>query len=235
MKNLLIVAVVIALLVFGKRWLDGETSSSLVSVTLRNPYPQSSPLYPASQGFVDSINADARLKSRFAGVFTKRGLYSEMRAALQRGARSLDGPVLVGAMTAMARALPHMDEHSCAESFRERDTFDEQLSQSVHDAMEQIDPIYHAALMRFYLEALKAEVADAPERAIDKDELTIAMNNLGSQFQGEFANRFVAAMSNKSGASDADLCWAGKTLLHSVTQMEGRDREVLSRWGLGGK
>jgi len=234
MKKLLWAAVAVVLIVMGVRWAKGDSPLSLVTVKVQNPYPPSSPLYPARQQFVDGINADPKLRDRFSGTFTRRGLYSEVTTALRRGARSLDGPVLVGATTAMARALPHLDTHSCAQAFRERDTFGSELSAKMRDAFEQIPPSQHARLMDFYLKALKAEVNDAPEKPIDRDALQSALRNLGDQYQGEYAQRFVNAMGNKAAASDEDLCWAGTTLLHGVTLMGDRDREVLSRWGIAG-
>ena len=234
MKTLLWIVAVVVVVVLGKRWVDGDTPLSLVSVEVKNPYAPSSPLHPASQRFVDGINADPRLKSRFSGVFTSRGIYSEISTALKRGAKSLDGPMLVGATTAMARALPLLDTHSCAQSLRERETFDEALSAKMRGAFEQVSPRHHAALMAFYLQALKAEVDNAPERPIDEAALRAALNNLGGQYQGQFAERFVNTMRDKAAAADEDLCWAGKTLLHGVTLMGERDREVLSRWAISG-
>ena len=172
MKKLLLILGLLAVSMYAWKWAHGDTSLSLVQVEFKNPNPPSSPLYPASQEFVAGVNADPKLRSRFAGTFTKSGLYSEMRTALKRGAQSLDGPV---------------------------------------------------------------EVNDAPIKPLDESELRSALNNLGSQYQGEFAKRFSAAMQSRATASDEDLCWAGKTLLHGITLMDGRDREVLSRWGIAGK
>ncbi|MEJ7746130.1 MAG: hypothetical protein WKF61_05135 [Luteimonas sp.] len=235
MKKLFWIAVVIALLVFGKRWMDGDTSLSLVTVDVKNPYPSSSPLHAASQRFVDGINGDPRLKSRYSGVFTQRGLYADIKTALARGAKSLDGPVLVGATTALSRSLPHLDTHSCAQVFRERDTFDKALSARMKTALEQIPPAHHAALMDFYLKALVAEADNAPERPVDQAQLKSALTNLGQQYQGRFAQRFADAMGNPANAADEDLCWAGTTLLHGITLMGPNDRQVLSRWGIAGE
>ena len=234
MKKLLLAIVLVAAAVAAVRWARGDSPLSLVTARVRNPYAPSSPLYAASQSFVDGVNADPKLRDRFAGTFTRRGLYAEVCTALQRGARSLDGPVLVGATTAMARALPHLDTHTCAEAFREHDTFDAERSAKLQEAFEQISPTQHAHLMAFYLEALKAEAYDAPVKPIDEEQLQSALRNLGDQYQGEYAQRFVSAMRDKGSASDEDLCWAGTTLLHGVTLMGDRDREVLSRWGLAG-
>jgi hypothetical protein len=234
MKKLLLAACAVVVVVMGVRWVKGDSPLSLVTVKVENPYPRTSPLYAASQRFVDGVNADPKLRDRFSGVFTKRGLYAEVTTALRRGARSLDGPVLVGATTAMDRAMPHLDTHTCAEAFRVHDTFDAERSAKMRDALEQISPMQHAHLMDFYLQALKAEVDDAPVQALDQDALQSALRNLGDQYQGEYAQRFANAMRDKAAASDEDLCWAGTTLLHGVTLMGDRDREVLSRWGLAG-
>jgi hypothetical protein len=234
MKKLLLAACAVVLVVMAVRWAKGDSPLSLVTMKLVNPYPPSSPLHDASQQFVDGINADPKLRDRFSGVFTRRGLYAEVNTALRRGARSLDGPVLVGAVTALDRAVPHLDTHSCAEVFRERDTFDEALSAKMRGAFEEISPTQHAHLMTFYLEALRAEVSDAPTKPLDQEALQSALHNLGDQFQGPYAQRFASTMGNKGAASDEDLCWAGTTLLHGVTLMGNGDREVLSRWGLAG-
>ena len=235
MKKLLLILGLLAVSMYAWKWAHGDTSLSLVQVEFKNPNPPSSPLYPASQEFVAGVNADPKLRSRFAGTFTKSGLYSEMRTALKRGAQSLDGPVLVGATTAMARAIPHLSTPMCARMFRDGDIPDKQSSEQVKQAFEDISPTHYSNLMRFYLLALKAEVNDAPIKPLDESELRSALNNLGSQYQGEFAKRFSAAMQSRATASDEDLCWAGKTLLHGITLMDGRDREVLSRWGIAGK
>jgi hypothetical protein len=235
MKKLLVVAAMLIVAIYAWKWAHGDTSLSLVQGEFKNPYPPSSPLYPATQEFVAGVNADDRLRSRFAGTFTRRGLYAEMRTALKRGAQSLDGPVLVGATTAMARAVPHLSTQMCARMFRDRDVPDKALNDEVSRAFEEISPTHYSRLMRFYLLALKAEADDAPIRPVDEAALRSALNNLGSEFQGEFAQRFVAAMQSRESASDEDLCWAGKTLLHGITLSDGSDRELLSRWGIAGK
>lgn len=235
MKKLFYVAALIVVAVYAWKWIHGDTSLSLVQVEFKNPYPPNSPLYPATQEFVAGVNANDKLRSRFAGTFTKRGLYSEMRTALKRGAQSLDGPVLVGATTALARAVPHLSTPMCARMFRDSDLPDPELNEQVSQAFGEISPTHYSRLMRFYLLALQAEVSDAPIKPLDEAALHSALNNLGSQYQGEFAQRFSAAMQSRQSASDEDLCWAGKTLLHGITLMDGSDREILSRWGIAGK
>lgn len=235
MKTLLWIVALVGLAVLGQRWLSGESSLSLVTADVVNPHAPGSPLHAASQRFVDGINADPRLKQRFAGVFTRRGLYAEVNTAVKRGAQSLDGPLLVGATTAIARAVPHLDTHSCAEVFRERDTFDEALSAKARAAFEEISPSHHARLMEFYLQALRAEVDNAPIRPVDQAVMESALKNLGSNYRGQEAERFMQAMGNPRAASDEDLCWSGKTLLHAITLASPRERELLSRWGMAGR
>ncbi|MDQ3039562.1 MAG: hypothetical protein M3R16_07185 [Pseudomonadota bacterium] len=235
MKKLLYFAALVVVLIYAWKWARGDTDMSLVQVEIKNPYPATSPLYAASQEFVAGVNANDKLRSRFAGTFTKGGLYSEMRTALKRGAQSLDGPVLVGATTAMARVVPHLSTPMCARMFRDNDVPDPELNEQVSQAFAEISPAHYSRLMRFYLMALQAEVSDAPIKPLDQAALRSALNNLGSQFQGEFGQRFTSAMQSRESASDEDLCWAGNTLLHGITLMEGSDREILSRWGMAGK
>lgn len=235
MKKLLLLAALALAAVYGWKWLHGETSLSLVRMEARNPYPAASPLHGAAQAFVDGVNSDEAVRARFAGVFTKRGLYSELRTALARGAKSLDGPVLSGATTAMARVVPHLPRPMCARLFREHTGPDQELSDAVATAFGEISPRHYANLMDFYLQALKADAHDAPQRPLDQEALRMAMGHLGDTFQGEFAQRFVITMQARGAASDEDLCWAGSTLLHGVTLMGDQDRDVLSRCTLGGK
>ena len=235
MKKLLLIVAIVGLLVLGKRWLDDESPLGLVTADLVNPYPSASPLYPASQRFVEGINADPRLKSRFADRLTRRGLYSQFGIALKRGARSLDAPALNEATTGMDRVLPHLTRHECAQAFRGQDAADATLSAGMRDAFAQVSPADHAALMSFYLQALKAEVANAPARPVDQDALDGALKSFASRLPANDADRFLRALRNRATASDEDLCQAGTTLLHALAPNGDGDREVLARWGFGGK
>ena len=76
MKKLLLILGLLAVSMYAWKWAHGDTSLSLVQVEFKNPYPASSPLYPATQEFVAGVNANDKLRSRFAGTFTKRGMYS---------------------------------------------------------------------------------------------------------------------------------------------------------------
>ena len=240
MKRLLLIVAIVALLVLAKRWMDDEHPLGLVTADLVNPYPQASPLFPASQRFVEGINADPKLKSRFAAGLTTRGLYSGFGLALKRGARTLDAAALAVATTAMDRVLPHLDSHACAQAIRGRPGFDAALSAGMRDAFAQIAPSDHASLMAFYLQALKAEIGNAPARPVDQGELESALKALTSHLPPEDADRFLRSVLNKDAAADVELCKAGTILLHyagpkdSILKID-RDREVLSRWGLGGK
>ena len=89
--------------------------------------------------------------------------------------------------------------------------------------------------MSFYLQALKAEIANAPMRPVDQDALDGAIKGFASRLPAKDADRLLHALRNRATASDEDLCPAGSTLLHAVARNGDRDREVLARWGFGGK
>jgi len=56
MKKLLWIALLIGLIMLGKRWLDGGSPLSLVEFEVKNPHASTSPLHAASQRFVEGIN-----------------------------------------------------------------------------------------------------------------------------------------------------------------------------------
>ena len=194
-----------------------------------NTLPPTSPLYAQQQEFVDRFNADPELRERFADQLTSKGLYAEMRNALARGAKSLDEPSLIKATRAMAAVMPRLPEHSCAKMMRPRDDFDLALSADVNDALARLPAHHHRNLWDFYLRALKAEVDDAPIRPANAEHRQNALQQLGSIYINEEAMRLISVMQNPETSSDADACWAIKTLTHASTRLSPQGSYAMSR------
>ena len=231
MKTWLIV-IVMALLAavawkeLGKR---GIAPSMHLGGEMHNPLPPSSPLYAQQQVFVDRFNADPALRSRFAGRFTSRGLYAELTTALRRGGQSLDGAVLVKGTEAMAAMLPRLPLHSCAKLIRPRDDFDRALSEDIHETLQRLPARHHRNLWEMYLQALKAEVDDAPIRPRDRAAEEAAWQLLGGNYSDRQAQRIVAVLKSPARASDDDACWAINTLTHGASQLPSDSAEAMSR------
>lgn len=232
-KLFLILVFLVGVSVVGKALLSDEPVLRLTSGELANPYPPGSALHAQQQEFVDQFNADPKLRDRFAGSFTSKGLYAEVTGALQRGARSLDSAQLIAVTRAMAAVIPRLREENCAKLIRPKDDFDPVLSADISDALERLPPRHHRNFWNFYLNALKAEVHDLPERPVDKPARDRALEELGSRYHGPSGERLAAVMRNPVRAPDAEACWAINTLTHTSTQLSPDHAEALARmiWG----
>ena len=238
MKKILFVVVLLVIaVVVGKRLASGDSLASLIGYSgeITNPYPAGSALHAQQQVFVDRFNADPELRARFAGNFTSKGLYAELSTALQRGARSLDARQLMSLTQAMSAVIPRMPEHSCAKLARPRDDFDRALAEDFRRALEALPPRHHRNFWEFYLQALKAEIKQLPEKPVDLAARERALMALGSRFPGQFGQRIGAVFENPHGAADVDACWAINTLTHTATQVSPDHAEQLARMMWGGE
>ncbi len=236
MKKLLAVVFLLVLAaVVGKNLLSGKSALVLPGMDreMVNPYPPGSSLHAQQQVFVDRFNADPKLRARFAGTLTSKGLYAELNRALQRGARSLDSRQLMSLTKAMAAVIPRLPQDSCAKLIRPRDDFDLALAADFRDALERLPPQHHRNFWEFYLQALKAETQQLPEKPIDMPARERALLALGSRYPGQFGQRISAVFANPMGAADEDACWAINTLTHTSTQLSPDHSEQMARllWG----
>lgn len=236
MKKLIgILFLVVLAAVVGKNLLSGKPILPLrvLSGEVQNPYPAGSALHAQQQVFVDRFNADPELRARFAGTFTSKGLYAELTRALQRGARSLDSGQLMSLTKAMAAVIPRLPQHSCAKLVRPRDDFDEALGADFRAALERLPAHHHRNFWEFYLQALKAEIQQLPEKPIDQAARERALLELGSRYPGQFGQRIAGVFDDPVGASDEDACWAINTLTHTSTQLSPDHAEQIARllWG----
>lgn len=234
MKKVFWLLVLVAVVVGAKQYLSGGgTLPGLSTPEFHNPYPASSPLHAQHQDFIDRANADEKLRKRFAGQMTSKGLYAELKLALARGAQSLDGPLVISATRAMAAVIPRLPERSCAKLMRPRDDFDPELERDVRAAFERLPARHHKNFLEFYLRALQAEVNDAPKLARDPAARERALVHLGEAYPGVFGQRLGGVLRDPVRASDEDACWAINSMTHTATQLDPESSEALSRllWG----
>lgn len=234
MKKLLVFLVlIVGIAVAGKSLLSDQPVLRFTSGEMQNPYPPGSALHDQQQEFVDQFNADPRLRDRFAGTFTSKGLYAEVTGALERGARSLDSAQLISVTRAMAAVIPRLREENCAKMIRPADDFDPVFSDDFRAALERLPPRHHRNFWNFYLSSLKAEVYDQPERPVDMPARQRALDELGSRYHGPTGERLAAVMRNPVAAPDGEACWAINTLTHTSTQLSPDHAEAIARliWG----
>ena len=134
---------------------------------------------------------------------------------------------------AMAAVIPRLPQHSCAKLIRPRDDFDPALAADFRDALERLPPHHHRKFWEFYLQALKAEIQQLPEKRVDLAARERALLQLGARYQGQFGQRLAAVLDNPVGSADEDACWAINTLTHTSTQLSPDHAEQLARllWG----
>ena len=200
---------------------------------LQNNHAPGSALHDSTQIFIDGFNNDPDLQAHFADTFSKDGMYAEMPRAISRGARSLDAATVQAAMGGMKRAITSLQPADCAAFFRPESQRVIGMGERMQQGFEKVLPRHHAALMRYYLAALKAEAANAPAVRIDPQVREQAFQHLAMQYTGPAAERINRVMSNKAAASDEDLCWMGNSLLNGVEKLGDREREAATRTLLG--
>lgn len=235
MKKILISLIaLVAIAMLGKNLMSDKPLLQMGSVKLVNPYAPSSPLYADHQAFVDKFNANEKLLDRFSGAISSKGLYATWKTAFNRGARSLPRDRLIAIAKTQVALLPRMPEASCAKAIRPRDDFDEALGADIRSAAEQLPPRHHRVMTEFMYDALLAEVNDAPVISVDEEAFKGAAMALGQRYPGEYGERLVRVLGNRSSASDEDACWAANTLMHTTTQLPEDHAEALLRRSFGG-
>jgi len=234
MKKLLLFIALIAAAVIGNNLFHGRTAMQMRAVMLTNPYLPTSPLYADQQAFVDKFNRNEKLRNRFAGELTSKGLYAAWKEAFSRGARSLPRDRLVQAARTQVAILARLPEVSCAKFVRPRDDFDQALGADIRTAAEALPPYHHKVMTDFFYDSLEAEVTDAPVIPVDEENLKVAMMALSQRYPGEYGARLVGVFGNPTGASDADACWAANSLMTTAANLPDNEAEALLRKSFGG-
>ena len=234
MKKLLLLIALIVAGAIGNNMFHGRTAFQMRTVMLVNPYPTTSPMYADQQAFVDRFNSNTKLRDHYAGVITSKGLYAAWKAAFSRGARSLPRDRLVQAAKTQAAILARLPEASCAKFVRPQDDFDQALGADIRAAVEKLPSYHHQIMNNFFYDSLQAELDNAPVIAVDPDNLQVAMQALGQRYPGEYGQRLIGVLSNPTGASDADACWAANSLMTTAADLSDPEAEALLRKSFGG-
>jgi hypothetical protein len=218
----------------GNNLFHGRPAWQMHAVLLVNPYAPTSPLYADHQAFVDRFNANEKLRNRFAGEMTSKGLYAAWKSAFNRGARSLPRDRLVAIAKTQAAIMARVPELTCAKFLRPRDDFDEAMGADIRNAIEALPPYHHQVTTNFFYDAMQAEVDNAPAIPVDEENLKGAYQALSQRYPGEYGARLVAALNNPIGATDADACWAANSLMTTAAQLPDENAEALLRKWFGG-
>ena len=94
---------------------------------------------------------------------------------------------------------------------------------------ERLPPKHPRNLWELYLQALKAEVDDAPVRPRDRAAEEAAWRLLGETYNASQVERIVGVLKSPARASDEDACWAINTMTHGASLLPPGSAEAFSR------
>ncbi len=230
MKKILIALVALAAIAFFyKQSQTGGIGLPFMSAKLVNPLPTSSALYADHQAFVDKVNSNEKLVSKFGRAISSKGLFAILKEMQRRGAQSLPRKQIIAQNRAMVAVMVRLPEKSCAKLARPRDDFDEELTRDMLGAMEKLPAKYHKSMTEFLYDAMVADVENAPVIPVNDDDYQAALRDLGRTYHGESAEKLVRVLGNSEEASDADACWAINSLMTAAEAMPSNYTEALMR------
>ncbi|HVE78436.1 MAG TPA: hypothetical protein VNA89_06230 [Gemmatimonadaceae bacterium] len=145
----------------------------------------------------------------------------------RQGMHRLPDAAVVGVAQVKAKLLAAADSQACAGIARNTDLG------AVLDAypaeLARLDTASANAWTLLAYRAALAELKQEPPRQPGEEEVTAAMAALIATLPAPQRDRFVNALSDKPGTSDADACWAGRTLYRKLVTMPEPTRGVLAR------
>ena len=230
MKKILIAIVVIAgLAFFYKQSQTGGAVIPFMSAKLVNPLQPGSVLYNDHQAFIDKVNSNEKIVSKFGGAISSKGLFGNLKEMQNRGAQSLPRKQIVALNRAMVAIMVRLPERSCAKLARPRDDFDEQLTSDMLAALERLPSKYHKTMTDFIYDAMVADVENLAIIQVNQANYQAALLDLQYTYHGSSAEKMNRIMSNIQGASDADACWAINSLMTAAEKMPPQNTEALMR------
>ena len=234
MKKILIALVVIAgLAFFYKQSQTGGVALPFMSAKLENPLQPGSALYNEHQAFIDKVNSNEKIVSKFGGAISSKGLFGILKEMQRRGAQSLPRKQIVAQNRAMVAVMVRLPERSCAKLARPRDDFDEQLTTDMLAALERLPSKYHKSMTDFIYDAMIADVENMAIIPVNEANYQAALLDLQYTYHGSSAEKMNRVMGNLQGASDEDACWAINSMMTAAEKMPPENTEALMRrsWG----
>jgi len=228
-KILIALAVIAGLAFFYKQSQTGGVALPFMSAKLVNPLPPGSALYKDHQAFIDRVNANEKIVSKFGSAISSKGLFGNLKAMQQRGAQSLPRKQIVAMNKAMVAIMVRLPERSCAKLARPSVDFDEQLTTDMLAALERLPSKHHKAMTDFIYDAMVADVENMAIIPVNDANYQAALLDLQYTYHGSSAEKMNRIMSNLQGASDEDACWAINSLMTAAEKMPAQNTEALMR------
>lgn len=211
----------------------GDPVERIASVFRRaadpNPYPPSSRLHAPFQTYLERLQALPEYQDYVRGVKSSQEGFSAGFQLTRNGMKRLDDGALVKRAAILAAVLDRMSEADCARTVRGDAADVRQASERVMAALEQLDPAAITDWFELSYQAAVAQLRGAPEPPLAQLAVADAMRALLATLPEPDARRLAGSLGNMARSSDADACWAGRTLYRGTLALPKDHQAVLVR------
>ncbi len=225
-----LVALLLAAVVF-RVW--GDPVERIVSVLRgagpENPYPTSSRLHDPFQAYLQRLQALPEYGDYVRGFRSREEGYMAGFQLTRNGMKRLDDRGLERRASILAAVLDRMDEADCARTVRGDPADVRQASDRVMATLGQLDPAIITEWFDLSYQAAVAELRRAPEPLLAQPAVSEAMRALLATLPEPDAQRLTGSLGNMTRSSNADACWAGRTLYRAALALPEPQRAVLAR------
>jgi hypothetical protein len=185
--------------------------------------PKSS-LEKAIAQFAERLMAIPEFRARFASL-SKTEAYTFRRELGRKAMSRLNDEKLRVRTTIMRKVLTAADIRTCAAI--ERGTASRSQTNEALNKLGSADVNTYFTLME---EAIRAELRALPRpKTVEEDQIAASFNVLLHKLPRDQAERLMSVYGEPSQASDADICWAGRTFFTALSSLDEPHQSVLAR------
>jgi hypothetical protein len=166
-------------------------------------------------------------QERMQAQRAKRDDYAPRLAALAtKGVRRLDGEALGAILEVRERILASVDPATCAAYARDEGAYN--AGDAMFSALAELDSALVERYMLATRQAVLAELKQSPPRQLSDDQLTDAFIAVYQRIPEKDRARFTAGYVQAQSASDADACWATRTLYRAWATLPEQQKRTLA-------
>ena len=194
-----------------------------------NPYPPSSRLHDPFQAYLQRLQGLPEYGDYVRGLRSREQGYSAGFQLTRNGMKRLDDRALERRASILAAVLDRLGEADCARAVRGDAGDLRQTSDRVMAALELLDPATINEWFELSYQAAVAELRRVPEPPLDQPAVSEAMRALLATLPEPDARRLGGSLGTMARSSDADACWAGRTLYRAALALPEPQRALLAR------
>ncbi|UKE52439.1 hypothetical protein KCU57_09375 [Xanthomonas translucens] len=178
----------------------------------QNPYPKSSPLHEPLDRMLRKLVNDPR----YVALLKQGDKAQAQRAGFelaQKGISRLDHATLEQRLEILAAVSEKVDVPKCALLARGGNPNDARaMSATMLQGLETLPPAQIDQWFEISLKATDAQLSNTPPQTVAPADVQAAMTSLINALPSDQQQRLVKVLPQMAQASDADACWAARTL-----------------------